>query len=77
LVREQHEFYREVPARGEFLYHTPAITSGSWKLPVITDTVTGCFNAAVTILVNLRFAILASFNTMTQTYCYCRRNYIQ
>lgn len=29
LVREQHEFYREVPARGEFLYHTPAISSGS------------------------------------------------
>ena len=29
LVREQNEFYREVPARGEYLYHTPAITSGS------------------------------------------------
>jgi hypothetical protein len=59
LLREQYEFHREVPARGEFLDPTPAITSGSWKLT--TDTVTGCINApAVTILVNLRYAILAS-----------------
>jgi hypothetical protein len=29
LLREQYEFHREVPARGEFLDPTPAITSGS------------------------------------------------